>query len=111
MTELGHLLETFVVGELIRQLSWLDGFAPAGHWRTWDKDEVDLILERDDGSIVGIEVKTSSRVPGLDFVPMRKLRDKLGSRFLAGLVLYLGQRSYTFEDRLHVMPVDSLWIP
>lgn len=109
--ELGHLLETFVVGELMRQVSWLDGFAGVGHWRTWDGDEVDLVVERDDGAIVAFEVKTSSRVRSVDFNPMRKLRDKMGDAFLAGVALHLGQRSYTFEDRLHVMPVDRLWAP
>ena len=28
---------------------------------------------------------------------------------LPGIVLYLGQRSYTYEDRLHAMPIDRLW--
>lgn len=39
------------------------------------------------------------------------LRDTVGDGFLGGVVLYLGQRSYTFEDRLHVVPVDRLWAP
>jgi len=111
LTELGHLLETFVVGELMRQVSWLDGFAGVGHWRTWDGDEVDLVVERDDGAIIAFEVKTSSRVRAEGFNPMRKLRDRMGDAFLAGVVLHLGQRTYTFEDRLHVMPVDRLWAP
>jgi hypothetical protein len=25
------------------------------------------------------------------------------------VVLYLGERSYSYDDRLHVMPVDRLW--
>lgn len=109
LTELGHLLETFVVGELLKQASWLDGLAGCGHWRTHDNDEVDLVVERDDGAIVAFEVKTSARVPGGDFRPLRKLRDAVGANFLAGVAPYLGDRSYTYEDRLHVMPVDRLW--
>jgi hypothetical protein len=27
-----------------------------------------------------------------------------------GIVLYLGERSYTYEDRLHVIPLDQLWL-
>ena len=109
LTEFGHLLETFCVGELLKQASWLDDIAGFGHWRTRDGDEVDLVLERDDGCIVAFEMKASSRVPGSDFGPLRKLRAAAGDAFLAGAVLYLGQRSYTFEDRLHVMPVDRIW--
>jgi len=39
---------------------------------------------------------------------MRKLRDKVGDAFIAGVALYLGEWSYTFDDRLHVMPVGRL---
>lgn len=109
LTELGHLLETFVVGELCKQVSWLDGIAGVGHWRTNDGDEVDLVIERDDGAILAFEVKAGSRVPGESLAGMRKIRDAYGEAFLAGVALYLGNRSYTHEDRLHVMPVDRIW--
>jgi len=49
LSQFGHLLETFVVGELIRQASWQQEIAAIGHWRTYDGDEIDLVLERDDG--------------------------------------------------------------
>jgi predicted AAA+ superfamily ATPase len=109
LTELGHLLETFVVSELLRQASWLDDLTGTGHWRTRDDDEVDLVVERSDGALVAFEVKTASRVPGGELRHLRKLRDAVGDAFLAGVSLYLGERSYTYEDRLHVMPVDRLW--
>lgn len=109
LTELGHLLETFAVGELCKQVSWLDGIAGAGHWRTHDGDEVDLVIERDDGAVIAFEVKAGSRVPGESLAGMRKIRDAYGEAFLAGVALYLGSRSYTHEDRLHIMPVDRIW--
>lgn len=111
MTELGHLLETFAVGEIRKQASWLDDVGPLGHWRTSDGDEVDLVVERDDGAVVAFEIKAAGRVPGDEFRGLRKLRAALGTRFLAGVVLYLGPRSYTFEDRLHAMPMDRIWTP
>ena len=110
MTELGHLLETFCVGEVLKQVSWMETPAQPGHWRTHDGDEVDLILERDDGAIAGIEVKAGERVSGAHFRSLRKLRDALGSRFLGGVVLHLGRHSYTHGDRLHALPVDRLWL-
>ncbi|CAN5548609.1 ATP-binding protein [soil metagenome] len=111
MSELGHLLETFVVGEIRKQASWMDGIVGLGHWRTSDGDEVDLIVERDDGSIVALEVKTSSRVTGADLRSLGKLRDAAGPRFVAGVALHLGERSYTYSDRIHVVPVDRIWAP
>ena len=108
-SEFGNLLETFVVGELRKQASWLDDRSSLGHWRTHDKDEVDVLLELGDGRVLGFEVKAAERVSGLDFRGLRKLRDALGDRFIAGVVFNLGTRSYTYDDRLHVLPVDRLW--
>jgi len=42
---------------------------------------------------------------------LKKLRDAVGQNFRAGYALYLGERSYTFEDRIHVVPLDRLWPP
>jgi len=80
-----------------------------GHWRTYDGDEVDIIVERDDGSVIGIEVKASTRAAGDSFTGLRKLRDKLGSAFTLGVVLHLGERGFRYEDRLIALPVDRLW--
>lgn len=109
LTELGHLLETFVVGELMKQASWLEDISAMGHWRTRDAEEVDLVIERGDGAVVAFEVKAAQRVADPAMTPLRKLRDAVGGAFLAGIVLYLGSRSYRAEDRLHVIPVDRLW--
>ncbi|MCC6387408.1 MAG: ATP-binding protein [Dehalococcoidia bacterium] len=109
LTELGHLLETFVVGELLKQASWLEGVAGIGHWRTRDGDEVDLVIERDDGAVVAFEVKASQRVDGRELAPLRKLRDAVGPSFLAGIALHLGAQSYAAEDRLYVVSAAALW--
>ncbi|WCC80437.1 ATP-binding protein [Cutibacterium equinum] len=111
LTDFGHLLETFVVGELRKQASWLDEPVALGHWRTSDGAEVDLVVEYDDGRVVAFEVKASERARGKDFRGLAELRDLLGARFIGGIVLTTGSRSYTYEDRLHVMPVDRLWTP
>lgn len=109
LAQFGHLLETFVVGECRKQTSWLDDIALTGHWRTHDGIEVDLVVETDDGRVAGLEVKAGSRVQGSDMSGLRLLRDKLGERFVAGVVLYTGERAYTYDDRLHVLPIDRLW--
>lgn len=109
LSQFGHLLETFVVGELVRQASWLDEVAAHGHWRTYDGDEIDLVLEREDGGVLAFEVKAAGQVAGRDARHLRKLRDALGERFLAGIALYMGPRAYSLEDRLYAMPIDRLW--
>lgn len=109
LTELGHLLETFVIGEVCKQLDWLDSPVQRGHWRTHDGEEIDLILEREDGKVVGVEVKAASRAATRDLRPLLKLRRKLGSQFLAGLVLYPGAHAYTHDGDLHIVPISRLW--
>lgn len=109
LPDLGHLLETFVVGELMKQASWLDGIAGLGHWRTRDDDEVDLVIEHDDGTVLAFEVKAAQRVADHDLGPIRKLQAAAGSRFARGVILYLGSQPYRADDRLLVLPVDALW--
>jgi predicted AAA+ superfamily ATPase len=110
LTEFGNLLETFVVGELRKQVSWLDEPVTVGHWRTHDGDEVDYVMEFDDGRVLAFEVKANERVAGGDLKGLRKLRDAVGDRFIAGVALSTGARSYSYPgERLHVMPIDRLW--
>ena len=111
LTDFGNLLETFVVGELRKQASWLDEQITLGHWRTSDGTEVDLVAEFDDGQVLAFEVKANQRIAGTDVSGLRQLRDALGSRFRAGIVLTTGRRTYTQSDRIHVMPIDQLWRP
>jgi predicted AAA+ superfamily ATPase len=108
LTEFGHLLETFVVGEVSKQLDWLDEPVARGHWRTHDGDEVDLVLEREDGKIAALEVKAASRVTPSELSSLLKLRNKLGSQFLGGVVLYTGARAYT-QDGIQILPISRLW--
>lgn len=111
MTEFGHLLETFVVGEVLKQASWLDRPVTVGHWRTRDGAEVDMVIERSDGMVVGLEVKASSQVANGDGRALSRLAQRLGELWLGGVVLYLGMHTATLDaDRKVVAaPVDSLW--
>ena len=111
LTDFGHLLATFVIGEVRKQASWLNEAVALGHWRTSDGAEVDLVIEYDDGTVIGLEVKASERAPAAEFRGLAQLRDALGPRFAAGIILTTGRRSYTYADRLHVMPIDRLWTP
>jgi hypothetical protein len=62
-----------------------------------------------DGGVTGFGVKSDTRVPGKAFQGLRQLRDNLGASFLGGVVLYAGERGYTYDDRLHAVPIDRLW--
>ena len=57
LTEFGHLVETFAVEEILKQVSWSEEVATAACFRTQDRDEVDPVLETSDGGVAGFEVK------------------------------------------------------
>jgi predicted AAA+ superfamily ATPase len=111
LTQFGHLVETFAVNELMKQAGWADQEVEFSHFRTRDHQEVDLVIETAAGSVAAIEVKASGTVADHDFAGLRLLRDKLGDAFVGGAVVNLGQRSYTYEERLHVLPLERLWTP
>jgi hypothetical protein len=105
----GPMIETFVLMELARQLTWSSERARLHHYRTKDKVEVDAILETPDGRVVGIEVKAGATVRSEDLAGLRHLTHRLGPRLVAGYVLYTGQQTLPFGDRLRALPIDALW--
>lgn len=105
----GGLLENFVLGELARQLSWCDEPVSLHHYRDRDGVEVDAVLERASGEVVGVEVKAADTARSDDFRGLRHLARKLGDRFVAGFVLYTGGESLPFGDRMRALPMAALW--
>ena len=110
-THSGPLLETFVAGELARQLPWSDTGARLHHFRDRSGIEVDLVLEQPDGQIAAIEVKAAASVADDDLRGLRLLRDRLGDDFASGVILHCGERTDSFGDRLLALPVSALWAP
>lgn len=111
LTQFGHLVETFAVNELMKQAGWARQEVRFSHFRTRDHQEVDLVIETAAGSVAAIEVKASGTVTDRDFSGLRLLRDRLGDAFVGGAIVNLGQRSYTHEEGLHVLPLERLWAP
>lgn len=105
----GTMLESFVAMELLRQADCADRPVQLFHYRDKQQREVDVIIERHDGDLVGIEVKASATPSTADFTGLRYLRDKLGPRFKAGVVLHAGADTLPFGDRLAAVPVSGLW--
>jgi uncharacterized protein len=106
---LGRLLESYVIGELRKQLSWTDPQTTLYYFRTASGSEVDVVLEKPDSSVAAVEVKASATVAALEFAALKALRDQLGKQFRAGVVLYLGEQIVPFGDKLWLVPVPALW--
>ena len=105
----GPLLETFVFSEIMKLISWSELQISLYHFRDQDRHEVDFVLERDDGFIVGIEVKANATVVSSDFSGLRKLAEVCGVKFAYGVVLYDGDTIVPFGPELVAAPLSCLW--
>jgi uncharacterized protein len=105
----GQMLESFVFQELRRQAGAHSAEIRFHHFRDKDGYEVDLVLEHSGRRLAGIEVKAAASVANRDFRGLRKLAAATGERFAAGVVLYDGETSIRFDDRMFAIPIRALW--
>lgn len=105
----GPMLENFVIMELCKQASWHEERPQLYHFRTPKGIEVDIVVEREDGETIGIEVTQSQTVTGADFRGLKEFAKLAGKRFRAGIVLYLGRKVVPFGKSLHAVPMAALW--
>ncbi len=109
-TLLGAPLETFVVTELLKMSEWSQmPLLKLYYFQNHDNREVDVVLERADGKIVGIEVKAAASATAADFKGLHTLAEATGDRFIRGLVLYLGPTQVQFAPNLWAVPLSRLW--
>ena len=107
--EFGALLESFVYSEIMKLISGTDMQLSACHFRDQQQHEVDFVLERNDGTVAGIEVKASATVHSRDFAGLRSLSSACKGRFAKGIVLYDNDNFVPFGDNLAAVPISSLW--
>jgi predicted AAA+ superfamily ATPase len=105
----GMLFETFVVMELVKQATWSVMPVELFFYRDTEKREVDLVIESASGDLAAVEVKSAATVDASDTRGLRLLRDKLGPRFKAGVIIYSGEHTLPIGDRIWAMPVSGLW--
>jgi predicted AAA+ superfamily ATPase len=110
-TEFGPYMESFVLGELLKQREWAKRRIEIFHFRTHNDHEVDFVLEDENGSVVGIEVKSKRSVDAADLRGLRVLADQLGTRFVHGYVLYTGDHATTYagDKRFSALRISALW--
>jgi predicted AAA+ superfamily ATPase len=105
----GALLESYVFAEIMRLMTWSDLRLTPYHFRDQQMHEVDIVLERDDRMVVGIEVRASASVTASDFLGLRKLAESSKRYFAFGVVLYDGDTVVPFGERLVAAPISRLW--
>ncbi len=105
----GPLLETFVLGELARQVGAADLPVRLYHYHDRDDYEVDAVLEAASGEVIACEIKAAETVRSEDFRGIQRLGRRLGEQLIAGIVLYAGGQPLPFGERLRAWPMSTLW--
>jgi len=98
----GPLFETFVVLEILKSY-WHRGQEPmAFYYRTKEKYEVDLVIERE-GKLLPIEIKLGSRVSAYDLRGIEHLA-RAGFPLGSGAVIAPVRESYPLREGIMVVP-------
>jgi len=105
----GAILESFIFAELVKQASWADFDISFYHYRDKDQVEVDIVMENEDGNLVGIEVKGAATVTTTDFNGLTRLAQAATENFQIGIVLYDGEQILPFGKNMYAVPISSLW--
>ncbi|MGI8729214.1 MAG: ATP-binding protein [Solirubrobacteraceae bacterium] len=106
-TLLGALFESLVTLSVRVYAQYAE--ARIGHMRTHrGEHEVDLIVERDDGRVLAIEIKLSA-APGDDAARhLHWLADQIGDELLDAVIITTGAEAYRRTDGVAVIPAALL---
>lgn len=105
----GHLLESFVVQQLIAQAGWTDPDLRFWHYRDKDQVEVDLVITRGEDTW-GVEVKSAATVTPADGQGLRRLAERSGAHYRGGVLLHAGESAFPLGSRNDIAaPLAWLW--
>ena len=103
---IGKLVETWVYQQLATLAEAEGGYA-IFHYRDNRKREIDFIVERRDGSSLGVEVKAGQASPG-DFKHLKWFAANLAQKPFTGIVLYSGEHTLRFGEGFYAVPLAAL---
>lgn len=105
----GHLLESFVVQQLVAQAGWTDPDLRFWHYRDKDQVEVDLVITRG-RQTWGVEVKSAVTATPADGQGLRRLAEQCGADYQGGVLLYGGDSAFKLDAARNLaMPLARLW--
>ncbi len=106
----GHVLESFVIQQLVAMGDWSELAPSFWHYRDKDQVEVDCVIEVS-GKVWGVEVKAAASISPTDGKGLLRLAEIAGDRFQGGIVLYDGPSVIRLNrrDDLLAVPLAKLW--
>lgn len=102
----GKLVETWVYQQLAAISEAESGYS-LSHYRDNRKREIDFIVERKDGALLGVEVKAGQASMG-DFRHLKWFAGNIAKTAFTGIVLYSGNKTLRFGDRFYAVPLAAL---
>src|SRR5690554_1337686 len=109
-TRFGHLLESFVLQQLVAMATSMQRPPRFYHYRDKDKTEVDIVIEQR-GKIWGVEIKAASSANPADAKGLHKLAATAVDAFQGGIVLYDGDATFFLDKKNNILavPMAKLW--
>jgi predicted AAA+ superfamily ATPase len=107
----GGLVENFVYCELMKHATWSDEEVNFYHFRDTSRHELDLVIERSDGAIIGVEIKASMTIKPEDFSGLTAFAEYAGEKFHRGVLFYSGDKVLPFRINnrvFHALPIAAL---
>lgn len=107
----GGLFECLVFMELTKHTQWSANDVSLYHFRDYRKNEVDIVLEQNNGQIIGIQIKASATIGVRDFKGLSKLAEFAGTKFSHGVLLYTGANILPFHQgniKMYALPIGLL---
>jgi len=107
---LGRLLETFVVAQLRAEVVICATRPRLHHVREeHGRHEVDAVAELGGGDVLAFEVKADAAPDHGAARHLTWLRDRLGDRFIHGVLFHTGPKAFELGERVTAAPICALW--
>lgn len=103
----GKIIESWVYQNLASIVDLSQEYE-ISQYRDSNKREIDFIVERTDGAMLGIEVKAGSSLGLGDFKHLKWFAKNLAKGEFTGIVLYSGEHTLRFGEGFYAVPFASL---
>jgi len=102
----GKLIETWVYQQLAA-IAEADGDCEISHYRDGKKREIDFLVKRGDGALLGVEVKAGA-VSSSDFAHLKWFAANLAEKRFIGIVIHSGKDVLPFGEGFYAVPFAAL---
>ena len=103
----GKIMENWVYQNLA-SMADRDPTYEISQYRDSNKREIDFMVERSDGALLGIEVKAGSALGAGDFKHLKWFAKSLAKGEFTGIVLYSGEHTLRFGEGFYAVPLSAL---